>query len=160
MFRRSLSFRRVGVALVVVAVAVVANPAWSASLGIDVWNLPALHDEIADETAKGREFERRDADVFRRIELKDRLVADLIAGRTTLAEVTPQFVELNRDRPGYMTAIRASYPGRTDEERTARTVLQYAERQLAQSPSASHVEITARLEHEFADLFPTSAAAE
>jgi hypothetical protein len=159
-FRRSLSFRRVGVALVVVAAAVVANPAWSASLGIDVWNLPALQDQIAGEAAKSREFDRRDADVFRRIELKERLVADLIAGRVTLAEVTPQFLELNRDRPGYMLAIRASYPGRTDEERTARTVLQYAERQLAQFPSASHAAIAARLENEFSDLFPTSAAVE
>jgi hypothetical protein len=159
-FRLSLSPRRVGISLVVAAAAVAANPSWPASLGLDVWNLPALQEQITDEAGKARDLDRKETEVLRRMELKDRLVADLIAGRATLAEVTPQFLDLNRDRPGYVTAIRITYPGRTDEERTARTVLQYAERQLAQLPPPGRAAITARLGDEFADLFPTSAAAE
>jgi hypothetical protein len=158
--RFSFSPRRVGLVLVLAVAAVVANPAWSAALGIDVWNLPALQEQVEADATRGRELDKLDADVLRRMELKDRLVSDLIEGRTTLADVTAEFIRLNRDRPGYATAIRTTYAGRTDEERTARSILYCASRQLSHLPPTSRAAITTRLENEFADLFPTSAAAE
>jgi hypothetical protein len=155
--RFSVSPRRVLLALLVSAAVVAANPTWAAAIGLDVWNLPALRQCMETEDAKRRAFAYEDAELFRRMDLKDRLVAELIAGRTTLADVTEEFVALNRDRPGYTTTIRATYPGQTDEERTARNVLGYVSQRMGDLPPARQAEVMARLESEFARFVATAA---
>jgi hypothetical protein len=156
-----LSLRRVVVVVLVVAIVVVAaNPTWATAIGIDVWNLPSLQEELVAGTAKGREIQKEDNDIMRRMELKDRLVGELIEGRTTLAEVTSQFLALNQHREAYMSVIRANCAGRTDEERTARNVLHYVAQRLPALPSSSQDEATARLETEFANLVARTAEAE
>ena len=151
-----LSPRRVLLALLVLVAAIVANPTWAAAIGIDVWNLPALRERIETETEKGRAFDYEDAETLRRMDLKDRLVADLIAGRTTLADVTEEFLALNRARPGYSAAIQTTYPGQTDEERTARNVLSYVSQRMGDLSPARQAEVTARLESELTQFVATA----
>jgi hypothetical protein len=152
----AISPRRILLVLAVLVAAVVANPTWAAAIGIDVWNLPALHQGIETGAEQRREFDHKGVDVLRRIDLKDRLVADLIAGRSTLAEVTGEFLDLNRDRPGYLTALQANFPGQTDEERTARNVLFYVSHHVGHLSPADRAEVKARLESELARLVATS----
>ena len=159
MARFSLSIRRIGVTLGVAVVVVVANPKWATAIGIDVWNVPTLRQHIAEGTVKARQFEAQDMEVIRRVEMKDRLVTDLIDGRTTLAEVALVFLKMNQNRPGYMTVIRAGYAGQTDEERMARNVLNFVNPRLATLPADKRAEVTARLETElynFVTAVPTA----
>ena len=63
--------------------------------------------------------------VCRRIEVKESIAWDLVAGRTTLADATARFMLLNEPYPYYLQMIRDTYPGSTDQERTARNVMDY-----------------------------------
>ncbi|MBA4062250.1 MAG: hypothetical protein C0501_00825 [Isosphaera sp.] len=135
-----------------VAAAAVLRPEWSAAVGLDVWNVPALRAESRAEAERAEVLADEDQDIRRRIAVKEALVSDLIAGRATLAAVTARFVELNRARPEYVAAVRANYPGDTDEEKTARNVLEYASGRIAAEPPARRAEVTARLRAELAGL--------
>jgi hypothetical protein len=66
-------------------------------------------------------------DVIRqRIEAKEAVVRELIAGRVTLPEATARFMALNQSHPEYLRMIRENYPGSSDEEKTARNVIDYS----------------------------------
>jgi hypothetical protein len=144
--------RRVGVAVGLLVVVLVANPRWARALGLDVWSLPELHEQLAAGAAKSRDFEREGEVVLRRIQLKDRMVDDLIDGRSTLAEIARRFHNLDRYRPGYMTVIRATVPGRTDRERSARNVLSFVAPRVADLTVSHREEVLTRLETEFSSL--------
>jgi hypothetical protein len=146
----------VALVLLVLVGAVAANPTWAAALGIDVWNLPALRERLETDAERSRSFDHQSAEIRRRIDLKDQLVADLIAGRNTLADVTQEFLALNRDQPGYATTLQASFPGQTDEERTARNVLFYVSQRVGHLPPDRRAEVTARLDGELARLVATA----
>jgi hypothetical protein len=141
-------------ALPVGAVVVAAGlaPGWAAAVGLDVWNVPALREEARAETERSEVLAAEDEDIRRRIEVKEALVADLIAGRAALAGVAARFLDLNEDRPEYMAAVRANYPGDTDLERTARNVIEYTAGRLAGEPPARRAEVAERLESEFRAL--------
>jgi hypothetical protein len=112
-------------------VAAAVSPGWVRSFGLDVWSLPELHEEVAAAAEQSRELQAEDDDIQQRIVVKEALIADLIAGRTTLAEVTAQFLILNKARPEYMAVIRAHFPGSTDQEKVARNVIDYARPRVA-----------------------------
>jgi len=158
--RFALSPSCVIVGLVVAAAAVAANPTWATAVGLDVWNLPRLEQVIADEAAKAREVDHEDDEVLRRMERKDRLVDELISERVTLADVTAEFLAMNQNRDGHMTVIRATWPGRNDEERTARNILHFVSLRLSELPAAERDEVSSRLESELAQFLAHSAAAE
>lgn len=135
--------------LLVAPVAVAATaPEWASSVGLDVWNLPALQTEIDDQVEFERSLATRDDDIRQRIEVKEILVADLIAGRTTLAEVTAQFLTLNRSQPHYMEALRSTYPGLGDEEMVARTVLGFVSARVRTESADRQAEVMSRLDAE------------
>lgn len=129
-----------------------ANPRWAAAVGLDVWNMPTLRAEVENQSERGRSLVAKDDDIRRRIEVKELLIADLIAGRTTLADVAAQFLALNRSEPGYMDTLRAIYPGESDEETAARTVMGFVSPRLAGEPPARQAEVAGRLEAEYARL--------
>jgi hypothetical protein len=148
----------VALALAVSVAVAAARPAWAASAGLDVWNLPDLDRQTADATEESRDLDARDAEVRERIDLKERLVENLVAGRTTLAEVAAQFVALNESRPEYARLIRETYPGATEEEKVARHVVENALLRLAGRPAAERAEVAARLDGELRRLAGDPAA--
>jgi len=101
------------------------SPGWVRSAGLDVWNMPRLERTVDEAVEQGRQLEDEDAEVRHRIRAKETLVEGLIAGRSTLAEVTSQFTALNQPYPEYMRMILVTYPGATDEEKAARNVIAY-----------------------------------
>jgi hypothetical protein len=109
----------------VVAVAFAANPAWARSAGLDVWNAAELAREKEEVIEQGRELAAVDDEICRRIAVKEAVVRDVIDGRTTLADATAQFMALNEPYPANLRMIRETYPGSTDEEKTARNVICY-----------------------------------
>ena len=103
-----------------------ASPAWARSVGLDVWNVSALARQQREAVERRAELTAAQAEISQRIGLKEAVVGELVAGRTTLADATAEFLALNESHPEYVAMIRDSYPGSTDEERTARNVIGYA----------------------------------
>lgn len=101
------------------------SPGWVRSAGLDVWNVPRLERAVNEAAEQNRQLDEEDAEIRHRIREKEVLVAELIAGRTTLADVTARFLVLNHPYPEYTRMIRVSYPGSSDEERAARNVIAY-----------------------------------
>lgn len=128
----------------------VANPSWAKAVGIDVWNVPGLEEELA---AAGRDRERLaafDVTLMNRIAAKEVIIGELIAGRATLADATSQFRSLNAERPGLLEIMRATYPNRTDEERAALNVIDYVAHRVA-DPVARE-ELVSRLAADLAEM--------
>jgi hypothetical protein len=104
------------------------------------------------ELALTHELDETIQDLRRRIELKDRLVAELLAGRATLADVTAQFLAMNQGHPEHMAVVRSYYAGATDTERTARNVMNYSEPELAHYRPIRRIVVLARLELQLREL--------
>ena len=134
--------------LLLLAPVAAAAPDWAAAVGLDLWNLPSLHSEVEHQLAKERNLDAEDEGIRQRIEIKETLVAELIAGQATLAEVTEQFLALNRSHPYYMEALRGTYSGATDEETVARAVVGFVNARLPNLPREQREEVTARLDAE------------
>lgn len=144
-----MSILRTAAAIVLIpAATVAAAPEWVDSLGLDVFGVGAFQQEIRNELEREQNLELTNQEVRRRIEIKDGLIAELIAGRKSLAQVSARFLALNRERPEYLDVIRATYPGSTDEERTARNVIGYVEGELLWDKTPRKAEVLARLRAE------------
>jgi hypothetical protein len=60
-----------------------------------------------------------------------------------------QFTALNEAYPAYMSLIRDSYPGATDEEKMARNVLDFLSPRVAGEPAWRRLTLLARLNTDF-----------
>ena len=141
--------------LVIGAVVLVAHPTLAQSIGADVWNMPALKEQVRAAGAEDERLTTEDDDVRRRIAIKDAITAELIAGRTTLADATDRFTELNAGRPRYLTALRDAYPGATDQEKFARNVISFA---ISRAEPAERADLSSRLETELRQMVAAGAS--
>ena len=113
---------RVALAALVTLAALAVHPTWARSLGVDVWNLPALRRQaqsLADECAQ---LDAARDDARRRGAARDAVTADLVAGRITPGEAVARFSR-GLVPPDQMDYLRYRYPNETDEERVARVAL-------------------------------------
>jgi len=133
-----------GVAVVVLAV----NPMWATAAGLDVWNVPALQQEIAQAKEQDKVLTARDEEIQCNILAKEHLVRELIAGRSTLADTAAAFLTLTRCNPETLTAVRVNYPGSTDEECFARNVMHFVLCRLPGESEDQQVQVRTRLEAE------------
>jgi hypothetical protein len=149
-----------GVATTVVLMSLVA-PKWAQAAGFDVWNMPALESQLEASTRNDRAMNAEIEDNRNRMAFKTQLVNELLEKRTSLKEVTAQFLALNRTRQSTLLAIRRTYPGETDEEKTARNVISLAVLNLKTNASFTQkAEVLARLTSELCELTgnPTAEA--
>lgn len=157
MFERLLARPRLllGTGLLVGAGALLAHPTLARSVGADVWNVPALNEQVRAAGAEEERLTEDDNDVLRRIAVKEGIVSALIAGRLTLTEATERFAELNAARPAYLPTLRTAYPGDTDQEKFARNVISFA---LPRVPPHERAALSARLEAELRQMLATGTA--
>jgi hypothetical protein len=127
----------------------------AAAAGVDVWNLPDLERRLAEHERVDARLEAECEQTLARIMMKEALVADLAAGRATLAGVTDRFQALNREHPETLAALRQIYRIRDPRELTARNVLDFVAQRPFPSPAA-RAAVTRRLAAEFARLFPAA----
>jgi hypothetical protein len=112
-------------------------PASAASLGLDVWNLPALMTRIDRDTTTGRQLEACDRLTFQRVLAKNEVTREVVEGRLSLAEAVARFRELDATAPEtYLHAWRAGTPGACDEERYHCTLLRHLEAYRYNQPEA------------------------
>lgn len=138
-----------GLTLTLLAAAA-AHPTLARAAGVDFWNLTDVRAEAEEAAERSRVLDERDSFIMRRIIIKEDLVTGLIAGRTSLADVAVQFLDLNSAEPSYLDHLRTSVPGDSDLERSAHNVLHYASARLA-DPTA-RAAVLARLEAELVCL--------
>jgi len=89
--------------------------------------------------------------IANRIAIKDGIIADLISERVSLNQAVRLFLQLNGTDERLMGVLREAYPGRNDEERIARNVLDYMRQRVGQNEN-SQIEM-GRIEAEFERLF-------
>jgi len=149
----------VALILVVPIAAAIARPTWVCTIGLDVWNVAALREQMKNSAMRYRELDAEGGEVLQRLAAKDDLVANLIAGRSTLTATTLQFTALNEGCSAYMEVIRDTYPGASDEEKMARNVLDFLSIRLAQEPAWRRLTLLVRLNAEFQTLSAEGAKA-
>jgi len=135
--------------------ALVASSEWAASHVVNAFHSQASQDEITSEIEFRQRLDIIDQKILRQLEIKEKLIAELIAGRTTLAQVATQFLVMSRHDMVWLSIVRKDYAGKTDEERAARNVIAYATAELSRGSAAREVEVLTRLEAEllsFIDL--------
>jgi hypothetical protein len=141
--------------LVGIGVLSAVRPTWAQSIGADVWNVPALQEQVRASVAEETRLDCEDGEVMRRIAVKEAIAADLAEGRCTLAEATDRFNELNATRPEYVSTLLRSVPGATDREKFARNVISYA---LIRVEPSERPALSSRLEAELRQMLADSAA--
>jgi hypothetical protein len=134
-----------------------ASPAWARSVGLDVWNASELEREKRAAVERRSELEAADAEICRRIGAKEEVAEGLITGSISLAEATDRFLALNRPYPEYVNMIRETFPGSTDEEKTARNVIAYC--LLRANSPAEQEQLAQRFEAQFRAMFEGRTAA-
>jgi hypothetical protein len=133
--------------ITLIAGASFARPSWPTDLGVDFWSVPALQAKLKEEGRWHDQLEALDAAVKQRIAVKDLIIADVLAHRTSLIEAAAEFRRLNADEPKYMDVLRESFPSRSDEECLCRNVLAYVSMSGRRQPERIKAEV-ARLEAE------------
>lgn len=93
--------------------------------------------------------------IFRRVEVKQQLVDDVIADRLPLAEAAYSFGVWNAKAPETLTAVRVSFPGTSDKERLCRQVIRRVEMALQDRTSEAET-VLPRLEREMREYLAES----
>lgn len=118
--------RFLAVSAVFAASALIAsNTSLAEDLGIDVWHVPDLQDRVAAAESRDVELSRESTVVLRRLDWRSDVVADLIAGRISGGDAHARFLDANQSHPKATQYLRRMWPGRSDEERTARQLVVY-----------------------------------
>jgi hypothetical protein len=113
---------RAALAALVTLAALAAHPTWARSLGVDVWNLPALQRQMRGVTDERARLDSARDDARRRGAARRAITADLVAGRITPAEAVARFTQ-GLVPPDQLAYLRHKYPTDTDEELVARVVI-------------------------------------
>ncbi len=103
-----------------------AYPELPYELGLDFWNEDELRHNIDQHHSTMERIQQQSRIVYNRIQIKERLTDQLLAGERTIFDVAEEFHQMNLMMPAYMTSIRATFPGKTDEEKMCWNVLGYA----------------------------------
>jgi hypothetical protein len=124
------------------------RPAWATELGIDVWNLPNLEQEFAQQKRFAAELACREAIARERTAGKDQVLCELLHGRLTLLQAAASFRHLDIEYPGVGPDY---FPGRTEGERYCREVLQWVKVEAQKAPSDQTDEVLCRMTVELED---------
>lgn len=109
---------------------------------------PAVSSDPSEREAARYHRERQQM-FAQRIDYKESLMNDLIAGKTSLAAVADEFLRMNRDLPITMTLLVVQYPDCSDEEVSARNVMEFVRMRIDAETGEA---VLARLKAEFRTL--------
>jgi hypothetical protein len=119
-------------ALVTAAVWIHGSP--PGELGSDLVKLPEIEDEMDREAARSRVLQQQLNESLARTEEKNRIAAELAAGRLTLAAAADRFRPLLAAVPPSWDYLRLYGEGRNDEERLRHYVISWTRATLAGDP--------------------------
>jgi hypothetical protein len=114
----------------------------------DLREWPCLQQQLQTEQRRTEILDHANLRLRQRILHKEHLVALLIEGECSLAQVTEEFWQSMQSDPGYLTVLRHHYPGSNDYEKTLANVLHHVQFQVQQLPPAEQARVWKRLEAE------------
>jgi hypothetical protein len=125
------------------------------------WLVPGESRALQDEVRRGRRLDAQLQEMWEVLAAKQRLVADVIAGRLTLDQAAERCRELNHQKTVFCEHVHShAFPGRTEHQRHAREVIELVRAALEDQPEGAAA-VLSRLEAEFAgsadDAAPESA---
>jgi hypothetical protein len=126
------------------------DPALLVNLPGDLAALPELQDKLRCENERREQLEQRREKMTEQFQERDRVAAELAAGRMTLAEAAARFKELLMSYRVSRDYLRHYGVRPGAEERLYRQVILWTQDFLVREP-AKAAEVTARLEKELAD---------
>ncbi|WP_439630454.1 hypothetical protein [Gemmata sp.] len=147
------TFRLLVLVATIPVVAAVASSGWAASAMLRVCHPRIAALDTREDEELGHRLDAIDFELRRQIQIKEVLLGELIEGRATLADVSAQFLAMNRNSTASMTVIRKEYPGETDEEKSAYNVITFANAELSRGCPVRKAEVLARLNAEFEALY-------
>ncbi|MFO0810631.1 MAG: hypothetical protein U0746_18545 [Gemmataceae bacterium] len=112
-----------------------AHPSLASELGLDFWNMPSLHQQIAHDKQFRIELERRDELSLRRIDMKEQIIRKLIGGKIELLEAAADFRALNRSHPEVMKVVRFVFAAPTEDETMCLNVIAFVDAWAQFNPS-------------------------
>jgi hypothetical protein len=126
-------------------------PTWANDLGLDVWNVPAMARQMENDKSHMADMEEADQAILRRMQVKDVIIGEVIAGRTGLLEAAVQFKALHSDDTCFHQMLSLYFEGRNPDERLCNCVREFVRQRLREVNPSRGEEISAALEREFRD---------
>ena len=124
-----------------------AVPEWTEDSGIDFWNLPRLNRQLESQARRSEELDARFESTLSRIEMRQQVVNQLVAGHLSLREAAAKFREINQSVRQNAELVEAMYPNMGEDERYCRYVLDYVRGSMGYGNTRTAVMM--RLEQEF-----------
>jgi hypothetical protein len=113
-------------------------PSVAHALGLDVWEVPGLLDEISQEVAAQEQMDEAGREAVTRLIAKFAVAEEVVGGHVTVAEAATRFRELDATATErQLQAWRKATPGATDQERYEATVLRFVEQVRSAPPSSA-----------------------
>ena len=124
-----------------------AIPEWAEDSGLDFWNLPRINRQLELQARRSEDLDARFESALSRIEMRQQVLDELLAGQITLREAAAKFRELTLAVPKHAELIALHYPNMTEDEMYCRYVLDYLRRYtgLDKEPTPAMI----RLQREF-----------
>ena len=145
-----------GVAVAVVSIIgmACAQPDWSAGLGLDLWELPALNRKLAENLQRDEAFTQMQTQVFERAKQKERIVEDLIQGKTSLSAAADRLMPL-MDAASIIETSSIIPTQKTSLRWKCCLLLAYWTRYRVKDDSAKAHEVNPRLDEELEQVSAT-----
>ena len=158
MCRRSSYSLTVPVCFLAVLLALVlAYPGGIRAAYLDVQAYGSNQQMIDDEQAARERLSARSNAIGVRIQIKDGLIEELVAGRTSLAEVANQFEILNQDVRECRIVFQSRYPGMSPEQQAAQNVIDFV--RAREMSACERADVLGRLRDEFRQMYGEQYAA-
>jgi hypothetical protein len=119
---------------------------------LDLWKLPEYLRQMTASQQRYAELEEQSVAFQKRIKLKDRVIGELAAGRTTLLEAAAQFQHADEDLP---LSVSACLVGDTSQEKYCRVVIYTLQIHIERFPENVVPGVVERLERQLADHLAT-----
>lgn len=122
-------------------------PRWVRAVGLDVWNIGALHDEVRGHDEQAAIVEAQRIRIIRESEASGRIAEQLAAGKLSLAEAVNELEPTLRQRVGFECAW-PSDPPPTFRHAVGRYAITRVEADLTNDPDRQAT-VVARLKVEY-----------
>lgn len=125
--------------------------------GYDFWRYSAYQQQLEEDTTLSEALDARLENSEERLALKELIVREFLAGRTTFDGVIDSFRQTNEGNDRVMQYMHTYYPAADDREIAARNALQFIGSSLPKD-SPRRGPLLGRLRAEFDRQFPQAAA--
>jgi len=103
------------------------SPVSAEELGLDIWHVGELENQMKRGERHATDLERRDQITLERIRIRGVILANLLAGKTTPEEAGRGFLALNQSDATVLAHLRAAHPAGTDTDRAIRQMVVHLE---------------------------------